>query len=314
MNKSQNKPVTIDVGIAAFNAERNIVPLITALKNQSEESFILRRIIVHSDHSTDDTDKLVKDIKDKRISHVISPRQEGFANSLKNLFSMSKADITVLLNDDIKIRDPNILNKISKAFSIDTDVGLVAGRPLPYYSNSFLSKAIMSGFRAYDKTRLTKHAGHNIHTMDGKIFAVSQKFRQQIAFADDVGKMGNVDSFIYLQCLLNGFKYRYANDAVVYYKNPATMHDYLKWYIRNTSNKHIQSELFGSQAQKEFTLPLIPFVYHRAEEFFKNPAGALFIVMSKLYILYKAKKYSSHFDSTLSVFDTTKRFRKRIKK
>src|SRR6266851_9597176 len=46
---------TLHVGIAAYNAERNIGRLLTSLVAQRASSYTLRQIVVHSDASSDDT-------------------------------------------------------------------------------------------------------------------------------------------------------------------------------------------------------------------------------------------------------------------
>ena len=72
-----NKPVTISVGIPAYNEAKSIKRVLTSLLAQKEDGFILKEIIVISDGSTDSMAQKVREIKDKRITFIDDKSRRG---------------------------------------------------------------------------------------------------------------------------------------------------------------------------------------------------------------------------------------------
>jgi glycosyltransferase involved in cell wall biosynthesis len=295
----------VDIGIAAYNAEKNIKSLLLSLIHQKEINFILNRIIVHSDQSSDGTVSFTRSVEDPRIELIESSSRLGFKGSSETLLLKSDADIIVLLNDDIKIFDSEFLFKIVEPFLGNSNVGLVCANCQPLTPINFLDRAIVSGFRAYDKIRYKLNNGINVHTVDGKVLAFSRTYKNKFSL-DDHKNVGNLDTYLYFLALEKKFSYCNVREAVVYYRNPTNFIDYKNWFIRNFSNQFLLKKRFGNIVEKEYSFPKFQFLFYRLIEFLKNPIGSSFLLVMSYYISFKAKQYADSFSEIWTVVESTK--------
>lgn len=306
MSHNYKNKISVTTGIAAYNAEKNISSLLISLINQTELDYKLDRIVVYSDSSSDKTDAIVKKIKNNKVILQTSKQRQGFAGAVASLLKQNSSDVTVLLNDDIIIKDSLFLNKLTDPFRNNSKVGLVCGNIQPYKPISFIEKAIESGFKAYDKTRKEIKNGNTILTCDGKSMALSKKFISSIVFPVNRKELGNVDGYLYFLCLNKGFKYRYAKNAILYFRFPSTIEDFIKWTIRNTRTKDVFQSVFGERMTREYRLPFLKFTYNRIIEFIHNPFGSLLIALLGFYSFLTVKVNKKEFNETWDLVKTTK--------
>ncbi len=122
---SKNK-LKLSICIPTFNGSNTIKRTINSILKQSYQNF---EIIINDDYSKDDTEKIIKNIKDKRIKFYKNKMNLGYGKNLNSFRDKIKSDIMVLMaQDDIFLK--NALLKIVRAFELDDDVGVVTR---PYY-------------------------------------------------------------------------------------------------------------------------------------------------------------------------------------
>ncbi len=299
--------LSVDVAIAAYNAERNIARLVNSMLEQKEINYKLNHIIVNSDSSTDKTVAIAKSIRNNKVKVIDSKLRAGFAGALVSLVKSNKADILMLLNDDIIVKDSYFIEKIIKPFYIEENIGLVCGNPQAFKSNSFISEAVRSGYNAYKRMSEALRQGNNVYTVDGKALCFSRKLTKIIKFPKDYKIMGNVDKFIYFSSISNKLKYRYVNNAIMYFKCPSTINDFTKWQIRNyKSNNYIVRMAWGKLVDEEYKYSKMKFVYYKLIEFLKNPIGSMFILTLGIYCSIKAASAKREFEITWDLVQTTK--------
>ncbi len=307
-NVSSSVPIlpTVTLGIAAYNAESNIVQLLEALTTQHAEGFVIEKIIVHVDGDGDATSTKVKSFAQKNVCLIETLPRKGFANAFITLMHASTSDVTILFNDDILIDDPELIKKLVQPFSDFSNIGLVCGHPAPLPPISFVDKAITTSHFAWDTMRMQMRQGHNAFTVDGKIMAMSKSFMRSIEIPKDLADMGNVDAYIYLECQRAGFGFRYVRDAVVKYRNPINMKEHFAWGIRNNANQHRYKKRYGEFVAQKYSKPRFLYISSLGQQFLRNPLGALFIFFGSFYIRRKAKKYAKTFSQTWTVIGTSK--------
>lgn len=295
------KKLTVAVGVAAYNSERNIGLLLNAILMQNETSFNLSQIIVYSDASKDHTVAEAKKITGKKIKVIAAHKNNGFAYVVKYLLKSTNTDITVILNDDIKIFDKNFLNKIVSEFTKDKKVGLVSANQQLIPGNTFIEKSVRTSFNAYEKLRNSINNGNNVYNCDGKVLAFSKKFIVSMKLPSSQA-MGNVDNFMYFYCLSKGYKFRSAKDAVVFGKCANNLKDYINFYTRINPISHLTTQ-FGDLVKTEYKKPKLLFAKFQLEEAIKNPLGAIFIFFSGIYISFitsKPKEFNAKWDVVTS--------------
>jgi len=110
MNKIKQTAITI--GIPALNEEFNIGALLDSLLKQKQEGFCIKKIIISSDGSTDNTVSIVNSYKDRRVKVIDNKVRKGVAVRQNQLIDHANTDILVLLDADITVADPKFLKKL----------------------------------------------------------------------------------------------------------------------------------------------------------------------------------------------------------
>ena len=109
-----------------YNGEKIIMPTIRSILSQSFTNYDL---IVVDDCSKDNTEEIIKKIRDKRIKYFRNEKNLGYAKNLEECRKKADGDIIYLMGqDDISAKDA-ILNTY-KAFMISENIG---GVTRPYY-------------------------------------------------------------------------------------------------------------------------------------------------------------------------------------
>ncbi len=160
----------ITVGIPAYNEEKNIVKIISQIKE------ITSSIIVCDDHSTDDTNKIVKSLGVDVITHS---KNMGYGSAIKSIFAKAKeidSDILVTMDADGQHRIEDLKKILEPVLSETVDVCIgsrfleknvenvpsyrkVGIKVLTKLTNVSLKESItdsQSGFRAYGKKAISE--------------------------------------------------------------------------------------------------------------------------------------------------------------
>lgn len=124
MNKKQK--LKLSICIPSYNGADTIAATLDSIFIQSYQDF---EIIVNDDGSRDDTEKVVKSFKDKRIRFFKNKKNIGYGDNLNTFKSNITGDIMIVMaQDDILLKDA--LLKIANGFLLDDDIGVVAR---PFY-------------------------------------------------------------------------------------------------------------------------------------------------------------------------------------
>lgn len=301
------RKLEVSIGIPAYFAENNIHHILGALVKQKEINQSIKEILVYSDGSTDKTVKSARKIKDKRINVIDSKKRGGMAVGFLHMLSIYKGDAFLLLNDDIKITDSSFLDKLVEPLLVIDNVGIVGGNPQPLKPNNFVERSGVSAFRAYEEMRYSVRNGNSKYTCDGKVLLLTRGFINTITFPKNLKKIGTVDSFLYFTCIANGFLYRHVRNAILWYKFPDNLHDYISWISRNNSNSYILKSKFGGLVKEEYHIPVFLRVKALLSQFINNPPGCMFIFCVGIYCKQRAKKKYGSFLPAWELVSSTKK-------
>lgn len=117
---------TIDILIPTYNGSSCITETIKSILSQSYKDF---RIIVCDDASKDNTVKIIKKIKDKRITILENKKNLGYSLNLERARQFANAEFIYLMGQD-DIMAINTLKNTIAAFKLSKDVGAVTR---PYF-------------------------------------------------------------------------------------------------------------------------------------------------------------------------------------
>lgn len=114
------------VFIPIYNGEKTVKNTINSILNQSFSDF---EIVIRDNHSTDNSVKLISEIKDKRIKIKKNKLNIGYPGNLKKLFSDCKSNNVIIMAAD-DLLDKNALKWYHSAFQKYPKAG---GITRPYY-------------------------------------------------------------------------------------------------------------------------------------------------------------------------------------
>ena len=122
----KKKQPLISILLPVYNGEKYILNAIRSVLNQTHENI---ELLIADDCSTDKTDKIIKNIKDSRVSYFRREKRMGYPY-LADLASMANGDyITNTNHDDLYI--PTAFETFMTYFSEDPTIEVVMGRQYP---------------------------------------------------------------------------------------------------------------------------------------------------------------------------------------
>lgn len=297
---------TVSIAIAAYQAEKAISELLSSLLSQKESGFVIDEIIVHIDGDLDNTKQVVAGFSDTRIKILLAEPRKGFAQAIKTIFENNVSDIVVILNDDISIKDDLFISKIIHPFLNYDNIGMVCGNPQPLKPRTFVEKAIVSTFRAYERVVTKLNNGNNPFCVDGKSMAFKKELVNVALHTEKFDNMGNVDAYLYFLCKEKGYGFYFANEAIMYFHNPSTFNDYVEWFARNNAQKYILKLRFPQTLLNAIRLPKPQLIFSSLIEFAKNPIGGIFIITFRSYVKIKSWFYARNFNNTWGSINSSK--------
>lgn len=296
----------VSIAIAAYQAEKAITDLITSLLTQEERDFVIDEIIVHIDGNLDNTKTIVGQFTDGRIKILKTEPRQGFAQAIKTILKNAVGEIVITLNDDISIKDNQFISKIVAPFLVTDNLGMVCGNPQPNKPRTFVERAIVSTFRAYERVVVKINSGSNQYCVDGKIMGFNKHFIQSILETENFNTMGNVDTFMYFLCIEKEFKFLFEINAIAYFNNPSNLKDFIEWFARNNSQEYILKRRFNFDLLDRIKISSLNLMYSCLIEFFKNPFGSIFILLFRFYIKIKAWFYGKNFNNNWDSVSSSK--------
>jgi len=233
--------MSYDIGIPAFNEERNIANLLTNIFNQEKnENYTLKSIIIVSSGSTDRTVEIVNRIaKDKPfVKLIIEDERKGQASAYNLILKNSIADYVVIMDADIRLFE-NSINELLKLINHE-GIGAVGGHSLPIlYSNHFMNNISMIFY-----------CFHNLFSIlyqpkiSGKFFALKNGIIKKIPL-----NINCSDAYIQILTDLKNFTIKYSKIATIIAVPPQTITEFIKEQ-RRIYTGHFQLQKITGQMTK----------------------------------------------------------------
>lgn len=280
----------VTVGISAYNEERNIANILQDILMQKRVGWDLKEILVYSDGSTDTTVQKAISVGNKIIRVVHDSKQKGKVRRVQEIYDNAKGEILVMYDADVRIKNKNNISNLIQMFD-EKNTMVVGGNTIPFKPRGFFQEAVFSTFEVFYSSRLNIKKGRNLFACTGGCLAVRTEFAKTIKFP----KIKNEDTFIYFSCLAKGYDFRFAKKAVVNYKLPGTLGDYLSQVFRSNPEA-VQlnlSEHFGELVKQEYDRGALFYYKNVAKVLLKNPLQTIFIIAvnisCKPFFRYKSK-------------------------
>lgn len=297
---------TVTVGIPAYNEGGNIGYVLKELLQQNQPDFVLEKIIVVSDGSTDQTDEIVRSKRDERVQLLKNSTRQGLAVVQNLICQTALSDILVILNADVLIRDKNFLTKLVAPI-LEGRADLTSGRMSALEASNFFEKILQTGAEYRLRVFESHRNGGNLYTCNGVMRAFSRHLYKSIRYERGYSE----DMFTYLYCLKNGYRYAYVPAAVSYYKLPENLEDHrrqsLRFYI---ARRELQDFFDEALVNPETAIPKRLFVYQSLLHLLEQPLYFVSYFLLVVWLRLEAKFRKHNLTDLWPVAASTKVLRK----
>lgn len=297
------KKLTITIATSALDEDSNIKDFLNSVIGQNAKDYVLEKILVISDGSTDKTVEVVRSFKNKKIMVVDNPKREGKSKRLNQIFEMVESDVLVMFDADVRLDSPDTVSNLIKPFLENPDVDLAGGNPQVLAGKNIIERGVNCSFRVFDKLRVM---GFWAYGCDGRIMAMTNKFAKSVKIPEDM--IAN-DAYMYFFALSHGFKFMHVRDAIVNYRSPDNIRDQIRQNTRFIAAHYRLEHIFGSIVPQQYKMPKGYYVRETFIEFMKHPADAISLFCINLICRYKAKKNESKLTAIWQMADSTKSLR-----
>lgn len=246
------KKPSVTIGVVVFNEQANIRAMLNSVLVQNERYINIKKIIVVSDGSTDDTVKIIRSFKNRKVVVIAHKLRLGQPSRLREIFRSFQTDILVNVDGDNVLGDKNAIENITEPICKYKDMGVVAGNTIPMPGKTLLEKAINNYIFArqafqseynFGKKALVAHA----------YLAYSKEFAKQCYFPKDIL---NFDAYSYFVARDKGFRFGYAHNSVAYYRSARHIREYINQTTRHiTGGKQLYNYFSKETVDKGFIVP-----------------------------------------------------------
>ncbi|MEP7167087.1 MAG: glycosyltransferase family 2 protein [Candidatus Woesebacteria bacterium] len=300
-NPSKHKTVT--VGIPAFNEENNIGEIITRILSQKQDGFVIEKIIIDSDGSTDGTVGIANQYADKGVEVIDGKTNRGCNYRQNEIISKATSDALVLMNCDILLGNNNVISAlVQPILNGEADLTAQWAKPLP--PRTLLEQILVVGFDLKFNIYTRHKNGENLYTCVGHMRALSKKFYSKIQFP--LVSEGE-DQYLYLACKASGYKYKHALKALAFFRLPSTWSDYLPYAKRIFQTQKRHQDIFDDDLlSEERFLPLITQIRGCISALIKHPLQTPLYILLHTAVQRWALMQSVNFDHTYEISVSTK--------
>ncbi|HET8574963.1 MAG TPA: glycosyltransferase [Candidatus Paceibacterota bacterium] len=278
-------PPRVSVGISALNEEKNIKEFLQSILHQRQEHFVLDKIFLFSDGSTDGTVREAASLGSHKIIILDEKMRRGKAARVNQFFQLTSADVAVVFDADIQLGNDMVLENLTRPIVLG-EADFTSALPTPTPPRTLIEKALYAGCRLKYAVYLSYAGGNNRYTCYGAQRAFHQKLYKKLNIVERPGE----DVYSFLFSKKNGFKYGYARGVLTYFTLPDNFSDHLKQGIRVMQNQTRHRDIFGEElVKKESYLPKFLVVKEFFKTFFQFPFS-LFLYVAIFFVTWLMAK------------------------
>ena len=201
---------------------------------------------------------------------------------------IAQSDIFVQIDADVLIRDQKFIQKLIWPI-VKNGADLTSAQVKEYWTHSKFEQILKISMRMKKEIFSSINNGNNIFTCHGRARAFSRKLYKKMYFDPNIVAE---DAFSYLFAVSNGYIYKYAKNANVYYKLPTNLADHQKQSVRFFNSYKQLEKIFGQALLKnECNLPKLTMLQKMLKYFVRYPITmALYIGVLVLMKIRARKK------------------------
>ncbi len=295
---------TVTIAVSAYNEEKNIGKWLESVLDQKEEGFKLKQIWVFNDGSDDETVKVVKAFKSRKVKVFDDRKRLGKSSRLNQIYQKLDTDFLVQTDADVIFSHEYVVRDMIQPLIKDPKVGMCGGNPRPLAATTFTERAVNRTVEAYLDFRAKVKGGNNVMAADGRILAYRRELTKKIHVPED---MICNDTYTYFVCLEKGYKFKHVPSAIVWFRSPQTLRDHIRQMSRFKASPVRMSKYFPKElVEKERAIPRGLFVKNLVVQFIKDPIACSYIFAVNQYCAWKARKNESKMTAKWEMAESSK--------
>lgn len=279
---SESKLLQLSVGIPAHNEQHNIASLLRSILSQESLSYELLEVLVFCDGCTDQTAQQASTVADARIVVVNDGKRLGKVARCNEMFVQMRGNLFLQLDGDVALGGSHVLEALVNEY-VQSQADIVCANLKPLPPRTFVERLANWGIGVW--TDILDQLGPNktmVHHCIGRARLFSKKFCTEFVFPPESNPVEDVYS--YYRAVQMGMHVSYANAAVVRYRLPDSLTDYVKQMHRflqtaQSIETMFDHKLISRHDQISLKIKLAAFLRH----FFRAPLKALGYLFLQLF-------------------------------
>ncbi len=274
----------LTIGIPAYNEARNIAFLLDSILKQQSKRYFLNRIIVYSDGSTDDTNKIVAQYKEQYpvIELIQSHNRYGKAHALNTIYTLTSTELLLTLDADTVLKKDNEIDLMVEKMYEEQGTYLVGGRYTPVPQHTFMGKCSVNSYLSFEAAMLELNDGQNIYTLVGAASLIRKKLYKSFNFPSGTVSDQN---YLYMKNKELGGIYKLAKKTEFYIRTVSTFEDWRLLGARSVfEDKENIFYYFGDAAREEYYMPRSLYFKSLIKFFIKSPIYTTGSVLMNIFI------------------------------
>ncbi|HUD19859.1 MAG TPA: glycosyltransferase [Patescibacteria group bacterium] len=244
---------TVTIGLAAHNEEATIVQLLTSIAAQKQTGYTLTKVQIECDGCTDKTVEVARSFVNQIPGLVVHDNHDrkGQATRLNTIYKSVITDLFIGTDADVALDNPHVLSELVKPFN-NPIVMLVGGNDLPATPRNFIERSLAVYEYCWKDIVAQLPDPANVHNLPGRLYAASASYIRTTQIPQGIFAH---DHFLFLNAKKQHLKTAYADDAVVRYRVPSTLSDYISQMTRFIDTGGDIEEYFGLWAEPYYAIP-----------------------------------------------------------
>lgn len=278
----KRKP-TITIGIPAYNEEDNIQNLLYSIINQKQNCFVIEKIIVTLDGSTDNTEQKVRQVMKtcNLISLVVNAKNRGKSFRLNQLYELNNSDVIITLDADLILENNLTISNMIKPFR-NKNIGMVGANNQAVRPKTFVETISVATFNLWYLIRKDFNHGLTPHNFQGMAEAIDGILAKQIHYPGTPGD----GPFLFFSILELGKKPFFSKNAKVLINLPDNIRDFYDQANRAMLTGNIVGLQTNIENLEYFKIPFLFKCKGILQAFIQNPfttiISLLFLTAFKL--------------------------------
>lgn len=280
------KDKNISVGIPTYEGGKSLIKTLKSL--YSQEGFVYVKKVIVAVDGKKLSGAVVKEIKNPKLKVIYFSHRAGQAQRINDIFEYSDSEYLFLTNDDVLLKK-DFLNVLHD--SLLTKADMYCARVRPLLQKTFVEKSLSMRDEMVEVIADHFQNGMNILRCNGRGIVLSKKLYKKISLPK---VLWNNDAYLYIRAVELRAKIEYLPAAVVQYRLPKNIKEYLKQHGKFAYSKNEVGKYVPKKIDTYYNFPRTTIVNVYLSMLFSHPFsmlsyGILYMVAYLLKDKYKPK-------------------------